>query len=54
MTEDKTLTPVEVEEIRLMSRTPGKSYKAIAEKYGVDEGHIKFIANRERKSYVHE
>ncbi len=44
-----TLTPEQVEAIRLAARTPGITYAAIATQYDIDKGHVAFIAAREDK-----
>ena len=50
MAEDKILTPEQVEEIRKRARGVGESYKDIAKDYGIDAGHVRYIANREEKT----
>lgn len=45
----RELTVAEVESIRRRARTPGVTYLSLAIEYGVDVGHIRFIANRETK-----
>lgn len=45
----ETLTKEQVEEIRKLAKAFGAKYKEIAEKFGLDEGHIRYIARREVK-----
>lgn len=41
-----TLTPEQVEEIRRKANTPGITYAQVAAEYGIDTGHVRFIARR--------
>jgi hypothetical protein len=43
------LSSEQVEKIRREANTPGVKYADVAAKYGVDVGHVRFIANRVRK-----
>ena len=43
------LSPEQVEDIRRKARTPGIPYAALAAQYGIDIGHVRFIANRESR-----
>lgn len=44
-----TLTSEQVEEIRSLARESGASLGEIARRYKIDVGHVRFIANRNRK-----
>lgn len=46
---ERVLTQEEVEEIRLLARTPGNSYQSVADKYRLDVGHVRYITRRESK-----
>lgn len=45
----ESLTKEQVEAIRKEANTPGITYKSVAEKYGIDIGHVAYIANRSKK-----
>lgn len=49
MEQEVTLSPEQVEQIRTKANTPGITYQSVAIEYGIDVGHVRYIANRERK-----
>jgi len=50
MEQDRVLTPEEVEQIRREARDhKNNTYAAVAKRWNIDQGHVKYIANREDK-----
>lgn len=49
MEQEVVLTPEQVEQVRTKANTPGVRYQTVADEYGIDEGHVRYIAKRNRK-----
>ena len=46
---DIILTLKQVEQIRKLANTPGVTHQSVAKQFGIDVGHVAYIANRNGK-----